>query len=450
MPPKFQTVSILDTNRTIVGLFDSGSEAAIAATALNATAKNVGSRLRYVVEKINDISDEARDQWQAREQERFDLHIYTQVPWRHESWWTTDTANKYRDHFAHVSTDQTGKLAYTPDDMFGVEDRQLVIGPGKYLTRFFSDFLSEPDIQRWTLEWSNEHDPHGVLFATTEDDIERVFRSIGSCMGDGIFNSNVHPARMYAAGDLSIAYLMNGRGSIGARCVVWQEKSLYTSAIYGDYARLENALIKAGFRDGSMVGARMQRVAQGDSFIMPYLDSGGYVDDMGDHFIISRGGELSASGTDGMLYEYQMCQECGGDYDPDDMWMMEDGYYCCDCIRDCDHCHNRVVYSSMEEVENEDGYDIRVCEHCVGDTVNCDTCSILVIHGVTGSDDIERCWNCHVENEDELEREAEEAAESEAGEEDDGVGDTPTPWGHVTVTDMARTGYQQRRDSQEK
>src|SRR3546814_4208725 len=70
----------------------------------------------------------------------------------------------------------------------------------------------------------------------------------------------------------AIAYI-GPRDNARARSVVWPVRKIYTS-LYGDVSRLRLLLENAGYAKGGLNGARIRRIVDGDSFVVPYIDAG--------------------------------------------------------------------------------------------------------------------------------------------------------------------------------
>src|SRR3546814_13884687 len=101
------------------------------------------------------------------------------------------------------------------------------------------------------------------------------------------FDSFCHPTRVYAGPDTAIAYI-GPRDDARARSVVWPERKISTS-LYGDVSRLRFLLENAGSAKGGLNGARIRRNVDGDSFVVPYIDSGDALADTGESPIIGPG-----------------------------------------------------------------------------------------------------------------------------------------------------------------
>jgi len=341
--------------------------------------------------------------WKLREVYRFLLGKYKKVPWANENWWIREKCPPdIHFHFTHVSRDDPSKIAYTPSERHGIEDRQVRMKPGKYLNKYFSSILSNEEIANWAGRFAGENETNFLKFARTADEIERVYvDGPNSCMSDKSFESSIHPARVYAAGDLAVAYIERG-GEITGRAVCWPEKKIH-STIYGDDNRLKSALESAGYEKDSLCGAKLLLIEEDHCIVCPYLDNGEQVEISGNYLIIGDG--ISAQSTTGLVgtnycdccEEYcsdttlvgneNWCESCMDNAfycDCCDNWYpCEDSiringrryeeYWCSDCAENnafkCDHCEEYFADSGIE-VENETW-----CEKCVeNDAFYCDHC----------------------------------------------------------------------------
>ena len=110
-------------------------------------------------------------------------------------------------------------VAFTEDAAKGAADRQTRLKVGVYLTRYFGDVLSSDAIRDIATAFTAEREEHTIMFAATADEIERVYTSgPHSCMAHAAsdYASSIHPVRVYAAGDLQVAYIERD-GNITAR-----------------------------------------------------------------------------------------------------------------------------------------------------------------------------------------------------------------------------------------
>lgn len=309
--------------------------------------------------------------WRDRERARFDDGTYQPVPWAH-IYYPPETV---KDHFPHLSRKQLGMMAYTPSPEHGVQDRQIIVKPGKYLVEFLPSYAT--DHARWigTIAATGET----LKIATTADDIERVYRGRAyasqpffSCMGPDShknFAGKPHPTRAYGDSDLAVAYL-GPIDAVLARCVVWPAQKTYTERAlrYGLTHLLRAKLEDAGYTIGSMRGARLKQVPHnGRYWAFPYIDcpldgpdylTGAYAD--GDAIVLDRGPVSIYSHETGLVS--QDYSEPGPVRDEDeDEDEPEPETYC------CDHCGDRV-----EGSDGDDQYPY--CDSCYNDRSYCDIC----------------------------------------------------------------------------
>jgi hypothetical protein len=309
--------------------------------------------------------------WRKRELAK----IQRAVPWFDADWWYD--SEYYTMHYPYPSEAEPSMVAFTPSEGWGHEDRQLRMRPGKYLSRYFSDVLSEAQIQQYALAWDGVFSVPELEFAHTPDEIADVYRGgPNSCMSYDFNNLPMHPCATYGAGDLAVAYIRNGSNGITGRTVVWPEHKIYV-CIYGDIDRMLAALDAAGYTQGSIVGARLLREPYGREFVAPYLDGDcDSLRDDGEYLIVDWDGPLHARETNGTAEPTMQCSHCDESVHEEDAVGGPDGNpYCPDCHSDlfvaCDDCGE----------ENERGHmhtgpdDWERCSECHADTVAmCDEC----------------------------------------------------------------------------
>jgi hypothetical protein len=314
-------------------------------------------------------------EWEIRESCRFLDGEYKWLPWHQEGWWRGSIA--FRDHYAHVSNDDPSKIAYTPSERHGIEDRQVRVKPGRYLNKYFSNTLGPQEIQFWAGKFAGENEQLELKFAHTPDEIERVYKEgPHSCM-KADFSSPVHPARVYGAGDLAVAYLEDEE-HITARCVVWPEK-LAKSTVYGDDARLGTALVNAGYSsDNRFTGAKLLAIEASSGFVAPYIDGGYHVEYDGDYLILGSTG-IPCNSTSGIVGAF-CCPRCE-EYEDEDSSVYVNGAgesWCESCYENyafhCEHCQESHPQGDEVWIEGEHE---AWCEDCASDDAfscgKCDT-----------------------------------------------------------------------------
>lgn len=336
-------------------LWDSGHNAAYA-------AKNCAAGHYYHINGYVPIKVQVRpikdDAWHMRETERFTDGTYKALPW------SLPARDATAFHFPHISTEDGAKIAYTQDSDKGMRDIQTRIKPGRYLAQFYGDVYDTPTIARMAAEFDRDYgDGVKLQFANTEDEIENVYvHGPHSCMAyrPEHFNSSIHPCRIYAAGDLAVAYIERN-GSITARCLVWPEKKL-AGRLYGDEVRLHDLLEEAGytgFHGDNLEGARMLRIKEGRGFVMPYIDGSQSAGDDGEYLILGGHG-IYAGNQYGTSVTTICCTSCDESVDEDDASTDNDGNSF------CSHCYNeRYSYCERynEECLNRDMQEVIVALH---------------------------------------------------------------------------------------
>jgi hypothetical protein len=237
--------------------------------------------------------------WKSREALRLKDGIYRPLPWIDQKWWL-ELAPIHKDHFPHVSVQKQALISFTESDEKGSADLQTVIKPGKYFERFFGDKVSDYLVRDLCTIFSAKFEVNEVMFAETADEMEEIYTTgPASCMtkaASAYPTKGIHPVRMYAAGDLAIAYIQR-EGRVVARAVCWPAKKVYSAHVYGDSGRFDPMMKKLGFsKGGSMDGARLAkfRVASKDAknmhhFVMPHVDGYDSVTVAKEHLILGRG-----------------------------------------------------------------------------------------------------------------------------------------------------------------
>lgn len=296
---------------------------------------------RYTVPQPLADRIEASLTWKKREAQRMTDGTYTPLPWAEEPWFKARHAELM--HFAHVSLDDPGKIAYTRGDEEGQRDIQTRVNAGRYLHTYFrheleslprretgsvnvdGEKITVDALQWYARSFTNTYGGGDtLLFATTAEDMIRVYiNGPQSCMyyPADHYESSVHPVTVYAAGDLALAYLENAQGEITARALVWPDKKA-VGRLYGDDMALQAALDEIGYKKQdwySLKGARLRVIEDEEAYVMPYIDGcnsyGRHPD--GKHFQI--GGACNAGRTDGLDRERNgcTCDRCGDGMDRD-------------------------------------------------------------------------------------------------------------------------------------
>lgn len=297
-------------------------------------------------------------------------------PWADEDFWR-DNPMRWIEHLPRPSAAKPGLLSYYDSPAKRAQGRLTMTKPGRYLRKFFSDLLSESEIEKLAHKWTADTAPETLHITQDADEIEAAYRNahLGSCMhfGSGSFSGPEHPCRVYAGPDLAVAYI-GDLDSPRGRCVVWPEKKIYLR-LYGDVHRLSFALEAHGFRKGEeseFEGARLQRIwcDDNDLYVMPYLDAIGAASDAGDYLVIDSDGEVNGRMTNGLSDEEDRtcCDDCGDRYDPDygGAYVEGHGYVCDSCLNsDYFYCDEINEYCRDSERADTRDPDLCVSEHGV-------------------------------------------------------------------------------------
>jgi len=310
--------------------------------------------------------------WRAREQARLDDGIYLHP---------ADSIRRVApmDHYLHVSRDKPELLAYTASDEKGRRDLQTRASVASYLEKFAPGIDAETR-DALALEHVAKFVSCDLLFATTADDVERVYTSydssesglVASCMRhtSGAYHGECgeHPVRAYATdggeNHLAIAYMQNANGKTISRALCYPAGKVY-SRVYGA-ARLHDLLKAAGYVKGSyykdsddapdMIGARLAAInIRDDAYLMPYIDGDEglrrkRIDGKTFFVMVAPGdanGEYDTKRTDGLSQALE----------------DENSTYCERCEDSCDEDEARCVYTGTRNgrLTGEQTW----CESCV-------------------------------------------------------------------------------------
>lgn len=220
--------------------------------------------------------------WKAREQSRFKTGMYKPLP---VSWSIVSAKNP--DHFLHVDTKNPEMVAYFASPEDGQRDRATVTTPGRYIGQFTDLNVTGEQAKHLIAEIDAART--GVLFAWSRADFKRVYENgPSSCMhkrGVDFPYGGIHPAEMYAAGDLALAHFWDEKTKkASARAVCWPEKKLY-GRCYGDIARLQKALSDLGYKPVENGGTShgtfpagvrfhlLENPQRKGHYVAPYLDN---------------------------------------------------------------------------------------------------------------------------------------------------------------------------------
>lgn len=413
--------------------YDDASTANARCKFLNDELARVEGAVRFKVRrKVEDAVD--ADDWHKRERDRFESGEYKPVPW--------DTS-LLPYHYAHVSKADHGMIAFTENDAKGRANIKTRMLPGRYLQKYYRTVFNETQIRQYAARVCIENDM--PVFGITKDADEIVSIYVNgprSCMSkdEKSFFNGYHPARIYAAGDLGLAWLKGQHSdTYSCRSLCWPDKKVY-GRVYGDGAswslHLERELHKMGYyQDTSgFNGAKLHFVKHPtlkDCVVAPYVDPiphGRLAIIDGKKFIIldERGRHFTLRRTDGLAQSnLSHCVSCDAAfiYDPirvDGGWVDDTRtqcrYYCSDCapkVSDrCARCGGRhkksntlkhgdknycgpcfnvsfaTCYKCNQMHNRKEGVSVErkfICNPCRGNipVISCNGCNIEVLQSDT-------------------------------------------------------------------
>jgi hypothetical protein len=349
-----------DTGEAIEGVTFASAKEAQAARVMHESATGCKLRIAKVVENIA---------WREREASLFADGTRKPLPqWWLESPWWVNNAEIHADHFPHMSQKQEGKIAFTESPEKGAGDIQTVVSASRYLARYFglqrnkNDMLFRilRDEEIAAISARFEAGDVEVKIGSTPEAFEDVYRraeyvcaentSARSCMASSYGRFPHHPAYVYGAGDLAIAYIEKENVVI-ARAVIWPERKEFVR-IYGntftECVALRTYLEGEGYTQANhFVGAKLLKIPAHGEYLMPYIDGSDEeyktCEDSGEHFIIAYEGEIDCALTGGTC-------EYGS-------------------VTHCSHCESRIG-------RHDESHDVRGemwCESCYeSETFYCD------------------------------------------------------------------------------
>ena len=319
--------------------------------------------------------------------------------WRAPVWAGGGFIDRYPSHFVHASRETPGNVAFYADTDKLEADKLTSMKPGRYLSAFYGDVLTEEQIKQWANKQLAATRPAELKFVGNDDPLGWVWvyeNSAASCMRynrsnryiDIVLKNDKHPVTVYAhpENNLALAYIMlpgevedrtrfcnTDEYIVGARAIVNTARKTYLR-IYGagdvQYTVMKEALERAGYAQSSSTlrheKLRLEEVE--DGYLCPYLD-GNYenVEIYNSHLLIGKDG-LSAHATCGYVREDEddnsrYCSHCDRCHDEDDgSYIGSVGAWVCDdCIeRDFVWAIGRFGNSELY-CENDD--DIVYCDY---------------------------------------------------------------------------------------
>lgn len=237
----------------------------------------------------------------------------------------------FLDHWVHVDKTDKTKIAYYACEEHAIADRKTITTLGRYLTAFYSHRYTADEIRDIAAAFTSAKRRVSYKILTTADEIEQAYTNgPRSCMSytAGNYSSGIHPTRVYGSdngSDLDLLVLLNpATGRVTARTLVVTKDKIH-GRIYGDAVAMRELLHTLGYRHGSFVGYKINKIHhRHDEYVMPYIDAyndecdtssngAAYVSDQGDYFkITTHDNGSEACRTSGILEieTYENCSVC--------------------------------------------------------------------------------------------------------------------------------------------
>ncbi len=319
--------------------------------------------------------------------------------WKAPVWVQGNWIDRHPAHFVHASRETPGNVAFYADTDKLEADRLTSMKPGRYLSVFYGDTLSDEEIKQLANKQAASTRPAELKFVGNNDPLGWVWvyeNSTSSCMRYSRYNryinrglkGNRHPVTVYAHPDnnLSLAYIMlpgsvedrtvnclQDEYVVGSRAIVNTRDKTYLQ-IYasGDvqYAELKEALERAGYTlsNSTLYKEKLRLVEAEDGYLCPYLDGDyPYVRVRSSHLLVGDDG-ICAHETSGYVCEDEdearhYCEYCDTSYCEDDGSFIES-------VNEwvCDDCQNKHFVDAsgrcgISEVHRNESEYIVFCDY---------------------------------------------------------------------------------------
>ena len=181
--------------------------------------------LEFIFEEVFGKIDE-QNFWKYREYLRTNILDSEAVPYSLE-------VNPM--HFMRVSLSDPTFISFTPDEKYGLADRQLKMKPGRFLARYTK--MTNEEIKERVTEYNAKYVPPDLQIFTEVKDIIHVYRhGPRSCMTKDWNDSN-HPVRLYGTSPQFGVLVIRpeGKANFSARAVAFYKQGKWTALrTYGD------------------------------------------------------------------------------------------------------------------------------------------------------------------------------------------------------------------------
>lgn len=326
-------------------------------------------------------------------QYRFETGHWKAPVWVQDGW-----IDRHPAHFVHASRETPGNVAFYADTDKLEADRLTSMKPGRYLSVFYGDTLSDEEIKQLANKQVASTRPTALNFVGNNDPLGWVWvyeNSTSSCMRYSRSTRYIklglkgdrHPVTVYAhpENNLSLAYIMlpglvedrtvNSRQDeyvVESRAIVnTRDKTYLRIYAAGDvqYTELKEALERAGYTQSAntLYKEKLRLEAAEDGYLCPYLDGDyPYVQVRSSHLLVGDDG-ICAHNTTGYISdedenhyycEYcdtSCCEDAGSFIEAANAWV-------------CDGCQNaHFVFAlgrrGISELHRNDSEDIVFCDY---------------------------------------------------------------------------------------
>jgi len=330
-------------------------------------------------------------------EDRFETGHWKVPVWSRDGW-----IDRHPAHFVHASRETPGNVAFYADTDKLEADKLTSMKPGRYLSVFYGDILSDEEIKQLANKQMVATRPAELKFVGNNDPLGWVWvyeNSAPSCMRysrsnryiDSGLKGGRHPVTVYAHPDnnLSLAYTMlpgivedrtvnshQDEYVIGGRAIVnTRDKTYLRIYAAGDvqYAELKEALERAGYTksNSTLYKEKLRLEAAEAGYLCPYLDGDyPYVKVRSSHLLVGDGGTC-AHNTTGYIIDKDedededenryYCEYCDTSYCEDDGNFIESAneWVCDDCQNE--HFVGAFGRRGTSELHRNESEDIVFC-----------------------------------------------------------------------------------------
>ena len=313
--------------------------------------------------------------------------------------WAGTLPDRHPEHFVHASRETPGNVAFYVDTDKLEADKLTSMKPGRYLSAFYGDVLTEEQIKQWANKQLAYAKPAGLKFVGNDDPLGWVWvyeNSKASCMRynrsdryiSRALEHDRHPVTVYAhpENNLALAYIMlpgevedrtrdchTDEYIVGARTIVNTRGKTYLR-IYGagdvQDTTMREALERAGYTQSksTLCREKLRLVEVENGYLCPYLDGNyTYVSVRSSHLLVGDDG-MSAHETKGYVCDEndenrRRCDYCGESYDEDDGRYVDsvDAWVCDICTSE--EFAFAIGRRGNEELHRDDSDEIIYCEY---------------------------------------------------------------------------------------